>query len=179
MMSKTYLGLALCACAMSSAHAILGTLAFAGAGTGTAITGTAAGAAAGSTVFLTATGATLLGGALLLKGLAVAGLAANAASRGKRQAVAVAEDDLAFAALAQSEPAQCYRRLICDLATGAMPKSENDVIVSLFNKPTVPESPKFDFATAAAIGKQARNVQLCELRYSCPLSGSDIQKLFN
>jgi hypothetical protein len=179
MMSKTYFGLALCACALSSAHALFGTLSVGAAGTGTAITATALGAATGSTVFLTATGATVLGGAILLKGLALAGLVASQAGRVKRSAQTATSDDFAFAALAQSEPAQCYRRLICDLATGAMPKSENDVIVTLFNKPSAIDSPKFDFATAASIGKQVKSVQLCELRYSCPLSTSDIQKLFN
>merc|ERR1712008_655005 len=73
----------------------------------------------------------LTGGLVLLKGLA---LAAIVASRSRRAAVAVDETDSAFSVLAAQEPAQCYRRLICDLATGSLEKSENDVIVSLFNK---------------------------------------------
>ena len=88
------------------------------------------------------------------------------------------DSDAAFGVLANTEPAQCYRRLICDLATGAMPKSENDVIVSLFNRDASIESPKFEFVTAAKLGKQVKNVQLCELRYSCPLTGEQIQNLF-
>merc|ERR1712083_531851 len=90
----------------------------------------------------------------------------------------VDETDSAFAVLAAQEPAQCYRRLICDLATGTLEKSENDVIVSLFNKDVGIESHKFEFATAAKLGKQAKSVQKCELRYNCPLSGEQIQKLF-
>ena len=88
-----------------------------------------------------------------------------------------ANDDAAFTVLANSEPAQCYRRLICDLATGTMPKSENDVILSLFEKDAVIESPKFEFSTAAKLGKLIRNVEVCELRYSCPLNGSELQNL--
>jgi len=76
------------------------------------------------------------------------------------------------------EPAQCYRRLVCDLATGSMPKSENLALLNLFNKPASIDSPRFDFNTAAAVGKQARSVSLCEVRYSCPLTGAQIDKLF-
>jgi hypothetical protein len=65
------------------------------------------------------------------------------------------------------------------LATGELPQSENDVIVSLFNKPTSADSPKFAFASAAALGKVSKQVQACEVRYSCPLTGAQIQKLFN
>jgi len=117
----------------------------------------------------------LTGGLVLLKGLA---LAAIVASRSRRAAVAVDETDAAFSVLAAQEPAQCYRRLICDLATGSFEKSENDVIVNLFNKDTSIDSAKFEFATAAKLGKQLKSVQKCELRYSCPLSGEQIQKLF-
>ena len=117
----------------------------------------------------------LTGGLVLLKGLA---LAALVASRSRRAAVAVDETDAAFSVLAAQEPAQCYRRLICILATGSFEMSENDFIVSLFNKDTSIDSAKFEFATAAKLGKQLKSVQKCELRYSCPLSGEQIQKLF-
>merc|ERR1711997_971182 len=136
------------------------------------------GLGAGTIATTGATSAALLtGGVLLLKGLAVAGLAI-AASRSRRAAIAVEEQDAAFALLAANEPAQCYRRLICDLATGGLEKSENDVIVNLFNKDASIESAKFEFVTAAKIGKKHKSVQTCELRYSCPLSGEQIQALF-
>ena len=74
----------------------------------------------------------------------------------------------------------CYRRLICDLATGQMPKSENDIIVKLFDGKKAPvTSPKFDFDTAAEVGKALKSVQQCELRYSCPLDGEQISKLIS
>merc|ERR1712018_284013 len=121
--------------------------------------------------------ANVLGGVILLKGLAVGALALAAASnRGKR---AADDNDAAFIVLANAEPAQCYHRLICDLATGAMPKSENDIILNLFNKDVSAESPKFGFNAAAKLGKKVKSTQVCEIRFSCPLSSSDIQKLFN
>ena len=183
---KVCLALCVIACALGSASPIFGSSvgvlaaltpnSEALALTGLLGTGGGAATAVGSTVFLTASGATVLGGIALLKGLAVASVLSN---RAKRQAVAIDETDLAFSAIAASEPAQCYRRLICELATGANPKSDNDIILSLFNKKTSPQSPKFPFAAAAALGKQLKNVQSCEIRYSCPLSGAQIQKLIN
>merc|ERR1711981_707725 len=145
----------------------LTTLEITGLGGGAVLTGGAAGTAL------------LTGGVLLLKGLAVAGIAIAASRRGRREALAVEEQDAAFSVLATNEPAQCYRRLICDLATGAMPKSDNDVILALFKKDTSIESPKFEFATAAKLGKMVKDIQLCEVRYSCPLTGEQINKLLN
>merc|ERR1711981_436362 len=142
-------------------------------------TGTAATTIGTSSLYFTNAGAALAvgGGIILLKGLALGALAL-AASRSRRAALEIDDSDAAFGVLANTEPAQCYRRLICDLATGAMPKSENDVIVSLFNRDASIESPKFEFVTAAKLGKQVKNVQVCELRYSCPLTGEQIQNLF-
>ena len=171
---KTSLSLALVATALESASALffipatVTTTAAAGTTTSTALTFGAGSAGA----------ATVLGGALLLKGLAIGALAIAAASRNRRAALEIDSGDSAFLALAQSEPAQCYRRFICDLATGEMPKSDNDIITSLFNKDTSIESPKFDFATAAKVGKATQKVAACELRYSCPLTGAQIQGLF-
>jgi hypothetical protein len=171
---KSAASLAVMACALESATAF-----FAATGVATGLTTLEiTGLGAGTIATTGATSAALLtGGVLLLKGLAVAGLAI-AASRHRRAALAVEEQDAAFAILAASEPAQCYRRLICDLATGGLEKSENDVIVNLFNKDASIESAKFEFVTAAKIGKKHKSVQTCELRYSCPLSGEQIQALF-
>merc|ERR1712001_444294 len=93
----------------------------------------------GSTIYATSA---LVGGVVLLKAVALAGLAI-AASRSRRSGIE--DSDSAFAVLAAQEPAQCYRRLICDLATGPLERSENDVIVSLFNKDVGIESHKSEF----------------------------------
>jgi hypothetical protein len=150
----------------------------------TFVFGTAAVATTGTTVALTGGSAAalgLLGGVVLLKGLILgAAILSSQSGRSSRRGRRSAEDetDAAFAVLLASEPAQCYRRLICDLATGTQPRSENDVILSLFNDDVSIQSSKFEFATAAKVGKMVKNTQLCEVRYSCPLSSNDIQKLF-
>ena len=131
--------------------------------------------AAGTAVTVSAsTAATLglLGGVALLKGLV---LGAAVARRGKRSTES--SEDAAFAVLNNAEPAQCYRRLICDMAAGAVP--DQDKILSLFNSEVSVASPKFEYATAAKVGKIVKKAGLCELRYSCPLSSQEIAKLFN
>ena len=137
-----------------------------------------------ATATTTATGTALAisGGLVVLKVLALGALAAGAAAaRSRREAEGEPihdTSDSAFALLAAQEPAQCYRRLICDLATGVLPASENDVIVQQFEDEEPIESFKFEFATAAKLGKSLKSVEKCELRYSCPLTGAQIQKLF-
>ena len=116
----------------------------------------------------------LLGGAVILKSLVLAKLIAS--RRGKRSAEEDAAD-AAFAILTNSEPAQCYKRLICDLSAGAI--QDKDQIITLFNGEVSPISPKFEFATAAKVGKIVKSSHLCEVRYSCPMSTQEISKLFN
>merc|ERR1711988_1218991 len=129
---------------------------------------------AGTAVTISAASATslaLLGGVALLKGLV---LGAAVARRGKRSAES--SEDAAFAVLNNAEPAQCYRRLICDMAAGAIP--DQDRILSLFNTEVAITSPKFDYVSAAKVGKLVKNAGLCEVRYTCPLSSEEIAKLF-
>ena len=114
----------------------------------------------------------LLGGVVLLKGLLLGTLIAR---RGKRSAES--DQDAAFAVLTNSEPDQCYRRLICDMAAGAIP--DQGKILSLFNGEVSPVSPKFEYVTAAKVGKIVKNSGLCEVRYTCPLNTQEIAKLFN
>lgn len=134
----------------------------------------------------------LAGGALTLKAVgalaaAVAGQAGtrvavpvpSVAVRGKRSAIEETESEKVFSFIAQSEPQACYRRLICDLATGAMPASDNDVILASFNEEVPATSHKFEYAIAAQVGKALKSVESCEVRYSCPLTGPQITKLFH
>lgn len=118
--------------------------------------------------------AAVIGAGILLKSAAL--LAISAGNRGKRS---INDDtDAIFSTISAAEPASCIRQLICDLAVGEQP-SEYDVILSLFDKDTPATSPKFDFAVAATLGKELKSVEACELRYSCPLSSSEIQNLIN
>ena len=122
------------------------------------------------------TAAAIAGGALVLKALGLAALSV-AASQSRAKRSTEAEEDVTFTLIARNEPSACYRRLICDIATGTMPKSENDVIVSLFNKDVPITSAKYDYTVAAEVGKALKNIDSCELRYSCPLTGAEIAKL--
>jgi len=114
----------------------------------------------------------ILGGVALLKGLLIAQLASR-----KKRSAAEDQQDAAFAVLTNAEPAQCYRRLICDMAAGVIP--DQDKILTLFNAEVSPVSPKFEYVTAAKVGKIVKNAGLCEVRYSCPLNSVEIAKLFN
>ena len=147
-------------------------MAFAAAADATFVFTTAAATAGTATTISSASAASLglLGGVVLLKGLVLG--AALLSRRGKRSA----ENDYAFIALNNAEPASCYKRLICDLATGAIPDSDNRL--SLFNEETEVISPKFEYTTAAKLGKAVKNAQVCEVRYSCPLNNQEIAKLF-
>ena len=147
--------LAVVALSAAEATIIVGTVA-----TGTAVTVSAS----------TAATLGLLGGVALLKGLV---LGAAVARRGKRSAES--SEDAAFAVLNNAEPAQCYRRLICDMAAGAIP--DHDKILSLFNTEVSPDSPKFKYVTAAKVGKSVKDASLCEVQYSCPLNNAEIAKL--
>jgi len=178
---KMFVSMAVFGCALNSAMATLGTFSAASVGGSLGLTYTALGSTAAVTGFLTPAGAVILGGgALLLKGAALAALAADGVSLGRRRRSAEEseETDLMIAAIAAQEPEQCYRRLVCDLATGKLAKSEGDVIVTLFEKEVSAESPRYDFVTAAKIGKQVKNIEFCEYRFGCPLSGAQIQKIF-
>jgi hypothetical protein len=150
----------------------LAALAIASVAEATIIIGTTT-AVAGSTVVLgsaSLASVALLGGVALLKGLVLGAVI----KRGKRSAED--EQDAAFAVLTNSEPAQCYRRLICDMAAGAIP--DQGKILSLFNTEASVISPKFEYVTAAKVGKLVRNASACEVRYSCPLNSQEIAKLF-
>jgi hypothetical protein len=188
---KSYVALTLAACALSSATAELITIAAAG-------TAVAAGSLILTPAAATAIGVAIIGGGAILKGLAIAGVAGGVGAgvgsrrlgfgrRGRRQAdeptgasaSTAPTDEAAFAVVASTEPAQCYRRLICNLATGSMKHTELDIIPQFLSRKEVDiESPEFEFANAAKLGSTLKNIKACEVRYSCPLSSEEIEKLF-
>jgi len=181
---KTYLAVATVAAVCNSATAILGTIAGEAVGSSLALSFTGLGASAATTAFITPAGAALaIGGGLLLKAAALGALGADLALRRKRFAVedvrSEEETDLMIASIMANEPQQCYRRLVCDLATGELPQNSGDVILSLFKKPVGVTSARFDLATAAQIGKDLKSSQTCEYRFSCPLSGAQLAKIFH
>ena len=98
----------------------------------------------------------------------------------KRAAVSAvnsAEEARTFAIVANAEHDQCYQRFICDLATGNLPKSENEVILELFRQEAEEGTPKHTYGKAAKFGELVRDIRACEERYSCPLSGHQINRL--
>jgi hypothetical protein len=145
----------------------------------------------------TVIGAAIVAKAIWVKGIAIAavagGIGAGVGSgtffggrghhkRSADQQPALPYEEVAFAMLAnseRSEPEQCFRRLICTLATGSMKPSEFDIIPKFLSRKEVAvESPEFEYTTAAKLGGKMKNVQACELRYSCPLSAEEIRSLF-
>ena len=72
-----------------------------------------------------------------------------------------------FISQAKTEPEQCIQRLICNLATGQMPESDNDIIPTLFRDGTDQTSSKFNYFLAAQLGKSTRDIKKCEITFSC------------
>ena len=98
--------------------------------TNTVTTGTGA-AAVTSTIGTT----TLLSGTAALGLFSVVGIAAAIGTglllrgdRGKRSINSLSTD-ASFAIISNLEPAQCYRRLICDVASGKMTADDNDQVI--------------------------------------------------
>ena len=137
-------------------------------------TALAASNVAGANAVATATSAVaatnLLVGVGLLKAVVV-GAHLLSQRRGRRSV----EEDETFAILAGAPNAQCTQRLICDLAAGSIEDKDN--LLSLFNEEVSPVSHKFEFTSAAKVGKIVKKAQLCEIRYSCPLSTLEIQQI--
>merc|ERR1712166_1106283 len=134
-------------------------------------TATAAGVTTATTTLLAAPAVTgLLGAAVLVKGIGL-GLLLREAGKKKRDVSGGPKSlglESSFAIISQLEPAQCIRRLICDVASGVLPASESDVA-----------SHSFDYLVAVENGKNFGSVEKCELRYSCPLSAGQLRQIFN
>ena len=150
------------------------------AATAAQVTSVTAANTAGASAVATATSAVaalnLVGAVVILKGIVIGGLLLADASRRGRRSAEPQTNDAAFTVLLNAEPAQCYRRLVCDLAAGAVP--DNNRILSLFGDEAIsPISPKFEFVAAAKVGKLVKSAATCELRYSCPLSTVEINKI--
>ena len=83
----------------------------------------------GTTTLLSSTAATGLFAAVgIAKAIGIGLLLREAAGRSKR-AVNSLSVDSSFAIISQLEPAQCMRRLICDIASGEMASDETDEVI--------------------------------------------------
>merc|ERR1712129_250406 len=150
-------------------------------------TATAAGVTTATTTLLAAPAVTgLLGAAVLVKGIGL-GLLLREAGKKKRDVSGGPKSlglESSFAIISQLEPAQCIRRLICDVASGSLPADESDeVILAPFAGTSLADadvaSHSFDYLVAVENGKNFGSVEKCELRYSCPLSAGQLRQIFN
>merc|ERR1712129_508792 len=95
-------------------------------------TATAAGVTTATTTLLAAPAVTgLLGAAVLVKGIGL-GLLLREACKKKRDVSGGPKSlglESSFAIISQLEPAQCIRRLICDVASGSLPADESDEVI--------------------------------------------------
>jgi len=138
----------------------------------------------------------LIAGGLLLKAgaAAVFGLVhlASRGRRGKREiadGLQVDETDLEilqkeaeaiFTQLDESDPAHCFRRYICELSTGNMENvsEEHNSFLHLVSQPLAVHSKAFEYRIASSIGSKTKSTETCQQLYQCPLSGSEIDKIF-
>merc|ERR1712061_878276 len=145
----------------------------------------AAGATTATTTLLAAPAVTgLLGAAVIIRGI---GLGLLLRGDRKKREVAGAKSlgiESSFSIISQLEPAQCIRRLICDVASGKLPADDSDeVILAPFKDTSLADgdvaSHSFDYLVAVENGKNFGSVEKCELRYSCPLSAGQLREIFN
>merc|ERR1711981_289374 len=141
---------------------------------------------------LTAAGTTLLASGLLaakVTGIAI-GLGLRRRSRMKtyrhyRHGRDVSDNEvsnpeLLFQSFEESDPAHCFRRYICDLETGELSeKISHKEINNLFLKMDYSKSASFEYDIAASLGKKLKSVKECEEIYDCPLSGEQLDQLFD
>jgi len=91
----------------------------------------------------------------------------------------VNQPELLFHSFEVSDPAHCFRRYICDLATGQLNgKPGHQVINNLFLNFDQTKSATFEYEVAFKFGQKLRSIQECEATYDCPLTGQQLDKLF-
>ena len=91
----------------------------------------------------------------------------------------VEEPELLFRSLEQNDPAHCFRRYICDLATGKLnEKASHQTISNLFVDLDQSKSVTYEYEVAFKFGQKLNSIKECEAIYDCPLSGAQLDKLF-
>jgi hypothetical protein len=92
----------------------------------------------------------------------------------------ITEPEDLFEYFEEADPAHCFRRYVCDLSTGQMQiNPTHEVIRNLFVDFDNQKSATFEYDVAAKIGQKFKSPEMCEQVYDCPLSGSQMDKLFN
>ena len=106
----------------------------------------------------------------------------NHGRRGKRGAetneieFVTKQSEFILRQLEGTDPAHCFRRYICGLATGQLNKGNDDHLAILNLIPELPtnKSATFEYQIAASVGKTFKRLDACEEMYDCPLSGQEI-----
>merc|ERR1712001_781577 len=98
--------------------------------------------------------------------------------RGKRSAeVEELEIDVTLNMLTETEPEQCFKRIICAAQTGKYHNPKLEGILSLINEEEAALRAG-KLVTAAQYGREQRDVAKCEQRYPCSLDLEIIQTVF-
>jgi len=91
----------------------------------------------------------------------------------------VNEPELLFRSFEESDPAHCYRRYVCDLATGQLHETpSHQAINNIFLTFDYSKSSTFEYEVAFKFGQKLKSVKECEAIYDCPLTGYQMDKLF-
>merc|ERR1712243_8871 len=138
----------------------LGALGAVAAGVGTAAAGAAVGAVGG-----------------VIGGDVVATIAEAAQGRKRRE---VDQKEITLEMLVSIEPEDCYKRIICSVATGKINNERMRNVLKLFSEEeaTMRASLSKKFVEAAHYGEVRKNVAKCEHRYQCSLPMEIIQQIF-
>ena len=90
------------------------------------------------------------------------------------------EAEAIFTQLDESDPAHCFRRYICELSTDEMKNvsEEHKSFLNLVSQPLAVHSKAFEYRIASTIGSKTKSTETCQQLYQCPLSGSEIDKIF-
>lgn len=85
--------------------------------------------------------------------------------------------------VSKSDPADCYRRLICDISTGEQQFTTNTMLILFENEATMSflpaqyQNPYYELNLASKVGKQVKSIEVCENLFKCPLSGHEIDSV--
>ena len=92
----------------------------------------------------------------------------------------IIQPELVFRHLEESDPAHCFRRYMCDLATGKLHENpSHTTIKNLFLKFDHSKSASYEYQVAFKFGKNLKSIEDCEGIYDCELTGQQLDKLFD
>jgi hypothetical protein len=91
----------------------------------------------------------------------------------------VNEPELLFRSFEESDPAHCFRRYVCDLATGQLHENpSHQAINNIFLQFDYSKSSTFEYEVAFKFGQKLKSIKECEAIYDCPITGYQMDKLF-